>query len=86
MKSSVELVPPPPDHQLSVHQAGVERGEVHGGLHLQDISSSVHTSYGREDGVQGGQGELVAGGDGPVALVLQVLKNYDRLVPRSIPR
>ena len=75
MKASVEHVPPPRDHQLGVHKAGVERGEVGGGVHLEDIASSVNTGYGREDGVQGGQGELVAGGDGPVALVLQVLKN-----------
>ena len=85
MKASVEHVHPPRDHHLHVHQAGVGRGEAYWGLHLQDVASSVDTGYGGEDGVQGGQGKLVAGGDGPVALVLQVLNNNNSLIARSVP-
>ena len=86
MKTIVEHLPPPPDHQLSIHQAGVEGGQGDSGLLLDEQPCSMHTGHRGEDGVQGGQGQFGAGGDGGVALVLQVLKNKQSLAPWAVPR
>ena len=40
----------------------------------------MDTGQGGEAGGQGGQGQLGAGGDGVVALILEVLNNKDRLI------